>query len=722
MAAPNLTVRKRQFFILGSFSLILILLAIRVGWIQLVQGAELKRKAFENQTKDLIVRPQRGTIFDTNGIELAKSASVEVVSVIPKQITDPEKVARKLSEVLGIDYEKVLMKVSDKKSSIHVIKRRVEKETTNILRKWISAEKIQGIKISEDTKRYYPYDNLACYVIGFTGDDNQGLEGIELFAERILKGVPGRIVSQTDASGREMPFKQERFFDPQSGNDIYLTIDENIQHNVENHLESAVLNNKCAGGGIAIVMRPKTGEILALAVKPDYNLNKPFEPNQEDLKAKWNTLTIEEKNLILQKMWRNRAIADTYEPGSTFKIITAAAALEEDVVKPDTKFVCTGSVTVLGQKIKCWRFYNPHGVETFKEGVQNSCNPVFVETGLRLGKERFFKYIKGFGFQEKTGIDLPGETEGIFHDINKVGPIELATISFGQRIQITPIQLITAVSAIANGGRLMKPQLIKEVRDNKGNIVQRFEPKVIRQVISPETSAMMRDILESVVTDGTGKNAYVKGYRVAGKTGTADQKKTNTYIASFVGFAPADDPEVAVLVILDDPKGEGHQGGMIAAPVVGKIMTDILPYLKVKPRFLPDEVVNNKEVKVPEVRGKTLKDAVKILKDAGLEYRVNGENVSDEMIVVQQSPKPEVIVTEKSQVILFMDKGKTKVKIRVPDLRGKTVLEATKILKNVGLNIEISGKGKAISQEPEPGVEVPLDTKVRVKFEIKEME
>ena len=723
MKAVGISVKKREFIILLLFTMIVALLIFRTGWIQIVNGAELQQKAMEQQTRDRVVSAKRGTIYDVNGKELAISVSVDTISIIPRQITKPELVAGKLSEILNVKYEDVIKKISNKKSSIEVIKRKIDIDKTEAIRKWILDEKIEGVKINEDTKRCYPYNNLASYVIGFTGDDNQGLNGVELTYEKVLKGLPGRIVSETDASGKDMPFGRERFINSQDGVDVVLTIDETIQYIAERHLENAIIDNKCVDGGIVIAMRPKTGEILAMAVKPDFDLNNPFKPNSEELETKWPALTKEERGQILQKMWRNRAVSDTYEPGSTFKIITSAAGLEEGVVKPEENFTCIGYAEVEKVRMKCWRYYRPHGLETFKQAVQNSCNPVFIEVGRRLGKERMFKYINAFGLQKKTGIKLPGEAQGIFHDISKVGPIELATISFGMRIQVTPIELITATSAVANGGKLMKPQLVKELRDKEGNVIQKFEPQVVRQVISEETSAVLRDIMESVVSEGTGKNAIVKGYRVAGKTGTADQGiNTKVYVASFISFAPADDPEIALLIVLSDPKGPSHQGGAIAAPVSRQILTEVLPYLKVEPRYSPDEVIS-KEVKIPEVRGKTIKEAVKILKDAELESRINGQNMSDEAIVTQQSPKPDVIIASNSQVILFSGKiNEEDIKVKVPDLTKKTVLEATRVLKDAGLNIKISGIGEASGQEPIPGTEVKFGTEVRVDFKITEVD
>ena len=724
LAATGLNIKKREFVILLLLTLIVALLIFRVAWVQLVQGAQLQKMAIEQQTRDRIVSSKRGTIYDRNKVELAVSISVETVSVIPKEITQPEKVAGKLCEILGIDYNQIFKKVTNKTSFIEIIKRKVDREQTDAIRKWINDEKIQGVKINEDTKRAYPNNNLASYVIGFTGSDNQGLDGIELMYESVLKGLPGRIVSETDASGKGMPFDRERLYTPQDGTNLVLTIDETIQHIAERYIENAVIDNKCIGGGIAIIMKPKTGEILAMAVKPDFDLNNPFVPSDDNQKAKWNLFTKEEKSAIMQKMWRNKVVSDTYEPGSTFKIITSSAGLEEGVVTPTDTFTCTGAVDVAGFKLHCWvvGYGRTHGVETFAQGISNSCNPVFMEVGRRLGREKLFKYINAFGLQDRTGITLPGEAKGIFHNINKVGPLELATISFGQRIKVTPIEIISAISAVANGGKLMKPQLVKEMRDRDDNIIQTFEPQVVRQVISKETASTLCELLAGVVAGGTGKNADVKGYRIAGKTGTADQGvNTGVYVASFAGFAPADNPEVALLVVLNDPKGSSHMGGAIAAPVAGKIFGDVLPYMKVEPRFSPDEVVY-KETKVPEVRGKKLKEVKEIIKASGLESRIIGQNPNDEDLVTQQSPKPDIVVTTNSQVILFTEKGNQVLEITVPDLKGKTIIQATKMLKDIGLNIKIEGNGDFVGQEPAAGTIVGIGTQVKVKLGLAEVE
>ena len=716
LATPSLNIKKREFVMLLLFSIIVASLIIRIGWLQLVNGAELQKEAIEQQTRDRIVNPKRGTIYDVNGKELAISASVDTVSIIPSQVKQAEIVARRLSEILKLDYQEVLKKAIKKGSSIQIIARKVEMAKTEEIRKWILKEKIEGIKINEDSKRCYPYNNLASYVIGFTGNDNQGLDGIELTYEKILKGLPGRVTAETDASGKDMPFGIERYINPMEGTNLVLTIDETIQHFAERYLENAIVDNKCMGGGVVIMMRPKTGEVLAMAVKPDFDLNNPFKPSNEELVAKWDTMTKQEKGSVLQRMWRNKAVSDTYEPGSTFKVVTSVAGLEEGVVKPEENFVDIGYTTVQGWKIRCWKTAG-HGLETFKQAVENSCNPIFVEVSQRLGVQRFFKYVNAFGMQEKTGIALPGEAIGIAHNPDQAKLIDIAVMSIGQRFQVTPIQLITAVSAVANDGKLMKPQLVKELRDQNGNVMQEFKPQVVRQAISSETSATMRNIMEGVVAEGTGIGAYLPGYRVAGKTGTADQKSNNTYVASFVAFAPADDPVVSILVVLFDPKGASHMGGAIASPVAGHILSDVLPYMKVKPRFAPGDIVV-KDVKVPSITGKTLEEAIKTLKASDLEYRVNGQRTDSASMVVDQSPKSDVVVSSKSQVILFTEKNVNISTVIVPDLNKKSVLDAARILKDLGLNIKVAGRGEVVKQEPAAGTEVTLGTEIKVEFNI----
>ena len=523
--------------------------------------------AYMQQTLDRNINPKRGTIYDATGKNvLAVSSTVETVTVNPGNIAkkDKEKVAKKLAELFELNYEKVLKKV-EKRSSIETIVKKVDKEKTDELRIWMEKNNIMtGINIDEDTKRYYPYNNFASQIIGFSGSDNQGLDGIEAKYDEILKGERGSIQRHTDARGGEIGKEGENYVSAIDGNDIVLTIDLNIQSIVEKYLEEACIDNKCTDGGNVVVMNPQNGDILAMATYPSYNLNEPYLPYTDELSQNWDNMEQSEKNKSLQAVWRNRAITDTYEPGSVFKLITTSAALEEGITDTDNQgeFSCTGGIEIAGVRIKCWRYYRPHGAESLRQALMNSCNPVFIGLGQKMGVEKYYSYLRKFKLLEKTGIDLPGEAGSIFLAENKVGPVELATISFGQRFEITPIQLISAVSAIANGGTSIKPRVVKQVINSQTKEITNVPVEKNDQVISKQTSEKVLSMMESVVSEGTGKNAKVAGYRIGGKTGTSeDGVNTNKYVTSFCGVAPIDNPQAVVLVTLYNPTGEGgHQG------------------------------------------------------------------------------------------------------------------------------------------------------------------
>ncbi|NLY42441.1 MAG: stage V sporulation protein D [Clostridiaceae bacterium] len=715
MAAPSITIKKRIFTLLIIFITAAIALIIRTGWWQIHEGERLQKEAIEQQTRDRIISSRRGTIYDRNGKPLAVSASVDTVSVIPNEIKkagNAEEVAAKLSEVLGMSYEEVYNKIT-KNSAYEFIKRKIEKKEADIIRGY----NFKGVYLEEDSKRYYPYGNFASHVIGATGTDNQGLFGIEAKYDKYLKGMPGRIVAAKDALGTDMPYPYERYINAEEGTNVVLTIDEVIQHFVEKHLETAVIENKVQQGGAAIVMDPKTGDILAMAVKPDFDLNNPFEIQDAQAREELEKLTGEEfkkrYEIELGKMWRNKAVVDSYEPGSTFKIFTSAMGLEENVVKVDDVFTCRGYATVANHNIKCWRSYNPHGTQTFVEGVQNSCNPVFIDVAFRLGSDKFYRYVDAFGFMDKTGIDFDGETAGLFHKKENFNELELATAAFGQGFTVTPLQMVCAVSAVANDGLLLKPRLVKQLTDVDGNVVQTFEPEIVRQVISKETAATLRNILESVVSEGTGGNAYIKGFRVAGKTGTSEKlpRGNGKYIASFIGFAPADDPKVVCLVILDEPMGESYYGGTIAAPVVGKILDDTLRYLEVEPKFTEKEL-ETMDVIVPELRNMEVKEAQNALKELNLKNKVEGNGNT----IIDQTPKPGAKLQGQSTVILYTEGADKVENVVVPDVLGKSVLDSNRIIINAGLNIRITGSGTAIKQEPAAGTVVPPGTVVNVEF------
>ena len=562
-----LNTKKRIRIMLFIVIIIFIILLIRLFWIQVIQGKRLKQMAQEQQNLDREISAKRGVIYDRNGEILAMSASSEMITINPNNIPKEKKelVARKISEVLEIDYEKILKKVN-RNSSIEIIGKKIEKEKSNVLRQWMIENNIdQGINIDEDTKRYYPYSKLASQIIGFCGSDNQGLNGIEAKYDETLKGKKGSISKTTDAKGRNIGDTEEKYTDALEGNSIELTIDKNIEQIVEKYLEEACIDNKCTDGGNIIIMNPQNGDILAMATYPNFNLNEPFKINNSELESVWDTLSAEEKNNSLQAMWRNKAIADTYEPGSTFKLVTASASLEEKITDTDKsgEFCCSGGIEVAGVRIKCWRYYRPHGPESLREALMNSCNPVFIGLGQRMGVETYYSYLEKFGFLQKTGIDIPGEAGSIFLAKEKVGPVELATISFGQRFEVTPIQMVTMLSTIANKGKYVKPRLVKTIIKSDTEEREEIEPEYKNQVISEETAEKVLNMMESVVSEGTGKNAKVEGYRIGGKTGTSeDGVNTGKYVTSFIGVAPIENPQMVMLVTLYNPTGEGgHQGG-----------------------------------------------------------------------------------------------------------------------------------------------------------------
>ena len=639
--------------------LLLALLVVRIGFIQFIQGEELQSMAYMQQTLDRNINPKRGTIYDATGKTiLAVSSTVETITVTPTTIKkeDREKIATALSNIFSLDYEKVLKKVS-KRSSIETIIKKVDKEKADELRVWMQNNNITtGINIDEDTKRYYPFNNLASQIIGFCGSDNQGLDGIEALYDKTLKGSKGKITKLRDAKGGDIDDTSEDYIKAVNGDDLVLTIDSTIQGIAEKYLKEACIDNKCTDGGNIIVMNPKNGDILALAGYPNYNLNEPYSPNTDELKSVWDTLSQEDKTKNMQAMWRNKAVSDTYEPGSTFKLVTASASLEEKIAEVDKagEFCCTGGIEIAGVRMKCWRYYRPHGSESLRQALMNSCNPVFIGLGQKLGVHTYYSYLEKFGFLRKTGIDLPGEAGSIFLKEEKVGPVELGTIAFGQRFEVTPIQMVTMVSTIANGGTYIQPRVVKATIDGKTG--KRKEIEVIKKdrVISEETAKNVLSMMESVVADGTGRNSQVKGYRIGGKTGTSeDGVNTGKYVTSFIGVAPISDPSVAVLITLYNPTGEGgHQGGGVAAPIGSQIFGEVLPYLEVVKDNEEVEQVKN-DIQVPNIEGKSIKEAGSILKESNLKLVINNEQEGidkENTIIKEQTPKAGVKVKEEANI------------------------------------------------------------------------
>ncbi|WMM23361.1 penicillin-binding transpeptidase domain-containing protein [Tissierella sp. MB52-C2] len=716
MARPSYSSKKRLLFVLGLVMFISTFLIGRLGYLQIVKGEELKKGALEQWTKGITIKSKRGIIYDRKGKKLAVSVSASTVWASPADIKDPDKTAKEVARILNLDEEQVYSKIT-KKIGTEKLKQWITREEAQELRKL----KLSGIEIVDDNRRYYPYGNFASYVLGFTNIDNNGLEGIEQTYDKYLTGTPGKWVKTTDAASRQLPFDGEKIYEASDGLSVVLTIDEIIQHFAEKAAEEAARATQAKNVSV-IVMEPQTGDILALTTKPDYDPNEPRVPLNEETKRQWDNLSQEELQKRWYDMWRNFAISDAYEPGSTFKIITAAAALEENVIKPETHFYCNGFVRdIKGAVLKCSRWYNPHGSLNFIEGMNTSCNVVFVDVGRKVGKERFLKYIKAFGFGEKTEIELNGEQAGIVpSNAENVKEINLATMSYGHGIAVTPLQLINAVSAVANGGNLMTPRLVKELIDDDGKVVESFPPEVKRKVISESTSKTMLELLENVVRDGTGTSAYIPGFRVGGKTGTAQKiidgkYAPGKYIGSFVAVAPADDPKVAILVIVDEPVGQ-YYGGTVAAPVAKSVLEETLSYLEVAPKFTKDEKeMVSETVTVPDIIGKNIGEAGKILTDLELKYTTEYSDLTSESIIIDQFPLPKIQVQKGSIIDLYLNVESGE-KIIMPDLTSKTKAEVIKILDDLNLNYELKGEGKVRSQTPAPGLQIPIDEKIEVEF------
>lgn len=566
-------IRRKELIVFACAGLMLIGLIGRLAYLMIFEADYYQERAENLHERERQIKAARGEIVDTNGVVLATNKTVCTISVIHSQLTDAESVIRILAQELGIDEEAVRKKV-EKISSRELIKSNVDKEIGDRIREY----ELDGVKVDEDYKRYYPFDDLASKVLGFTGSDNQGIIGLEVKYEEYLKGQNGTILTTTDARGIELNGIAEERVEPVAGKTLQLSLDYNIQKYAQQAAEK-VMEEKQADKVAVLIMNPQNGEILAMVNVPEFNLNDPF--SLETLQLEATPTDDEEKQDLLNQMWRNTCINDTYEPGSIFKVFTTAAALEEGVLSVNDSFYCPGYRIVEDRKIRCHKTIG-HGSETFAQGIQNSCNPVFIDIGLRLGADGFYKYFKQFGLMEKTGVDLPGEANTITHKLENVGLVELATMSFGQSFQITPIQVATMVSSAVNGGKRVTPHLGARVLNEEGEVVKEFSYKS-ESVISEKTSEAMKDLLESVVSEGGGKNAIIEGYEIGGKTATSQTlpRSAHKYISSFVGFAPADNPKVLGLCIIYNPQGI-YYGGTIAAPVIRTIFENILPYLGIE--------------------------------------------------------------------------------------------------------------------------------------------
>lgn len=655
--------KKNLIIIFCIVFVCLLLLCGRLGWIQIVKGSEYSEKATEQQTRDTPIEAERGVIYDTNGKELAVSVTCYTIWVRPSDVKaadedggkkdSAEKVSRTLSEILEMDYDEVKESVT-KEQSIVKIKKGIDKDTADKIR---DAE-LPGVEIAEDTKRSYPLGAFASHVLGTVTDDNTGLSGLELQYNTYLSGISGRWINYTDTTGNRLSYGEERYYQAEDGYSIVTTIDQVIQHYTEKAI-AQVQEKTSAKRVMAIAMDPENGDILAMAQTPEFDLNDPKTPLDPKEQKKLEAMSDEEKVAYWNKMWRNSLISDVYEPGSTFKLLTTAIALEEDIATMDSTYTCTGSVVVSGERIHCWRSSNPHGTQNLKQAVGNSCNPVFVQLATEIGIEKFYDYMATFGITGTTGIDFPGEGSAILQDEESAGPVGLATIGFGQGVAVTPIQLITAICSLGNDGQMMKPRLVKELVDSDGNTVETFDEQVVRQVVSKETASAMCDIMQYVVDEGGAGAAAVDGYKVGAKTGTANKVNDagtgyseDTY-SSCIGMAPMDDPKIAVLVIVDSPKGVRY-GSVTAAPGAHQILSDSLRYLNISPDEDSQKAADEDKVDVPDLVGENVSEAIGILAGDSLSYDMDEKAAEkDDFIVTKQYPAAGTRVKKGSKVYLY---------------------------------------------------------------------
>ncbi len=707
------------------------ILIIRLISLQFIEGEFLQKMASEQQMNDTKISAQRGTIYDRNMKPLAQSATVWTVVLEPAYIDSEEKkelICNGMHDILDIEKDK-LKELANKKSCYTIIKKRVDSDVKDKIIEFKTKNKIaSGIRLIEDYKRYYPYGSFAAPVLGFTGADSQGLAGIEAYYDKTLSGESGRILTAKNAIGTEMPFDYEQMVDPKPGHSLKLCIDENIQRIMEKNLEEGVINNKVKNRATAIAMDVKTGEILGMAVKGDFDPNEPFKIVDKEEETRINSLPEEErakaKNEALSKQWRNKAVSDTYYPGSVFKMVTASMGLELDVVNEQSTFTCNGSIQVCegSQTIRCHK-RGGHGTQNFVESLCHSCNPAFIMVGQRIGTEHFFNFYKAFGFHSKTNIDLPGESSDLFFNADgKMSKTDLAVASMGQNFGITPIQMITAAATIANGGNVVQPHVVKEILDNEGNIVKTIEPIIKRKAISEKTAKRVTAMMLENATHGSAKNAYVAGYRVAGKTGTSEkiglsEAGQKDYISSFCGFAPADDPKIAMLVFFDTPKGDYYYGSAVAAPVFAKIMQDVLPYMGIE-KIYTEEELKKLDFKAPDVLGKSINEAKNIAINQSLTPVVVGSGET----VISQLPEPSGQIPQNGTIVLYTDSDSKSQTVKVPKLIGLSIFEANKTALSSNLNIKIAGNDLsdsnvvAATQSIAQGTEVPPGTVITVGF------
>ena len=728
----NRIIQTRSFVLMILMGVVMfVLLFFRLFDLQITRHEELQSKAVNQQTRRTVVTASRGTIYDTAGNILAISSSAETIILSPLEIDNAlndtenpvtwtkDSLAAGLAEILGKDAASIRKRMDNVKSQYELIQLRADEEVAAKVRAYVEENKISGVHLVADTKRYYPYGSLAAQVIGFVGDDNTGLYGLEAYYEEELEGQSGLVISAKDQAENDMLYTYEQYFAAKNGSDLTLTLDTTIQYYLEKGIESMVDKFSAANGASGIVMDAKTGGVLAMASYPNYDLNDFLTVSDQTLQERIERgeSTVADMQLL---QWRNKALNDTYEPGSTFKILTLSAALEEGVVDKTTTVNCSGSVNISGYTIHCSN-KNGHGLQTLVQSVGNSCNPAFINYGLRIGSEKFYEYMRSFGLMNTTGIDLGGEAVGVFAADSSFTQLDLACYAFGQNFTVTPLTLISAQAACVNGGYLHTPYLVERITDSDGNVTYRHDSTPVRQVISEQTSATVRECLEYVVASGTGKNGQVAGYRIGGKTGTADKGQTGDVVVSFLCFAPADDPQVIMLITMDTPSratGTYVSGGNMVAPTASTVMAEILPYLGIEPSYSAEELLGM-DTTVPNVIGSTVEQAKEKLKERALSYKIVGDGDT----ITDQTPAGGAIIPGKSTVILYASAAKPTDKCVVPHLLGKTPSEANTAATAAGLLIRFSGTTgsessaiRVLSQSIDEGTEVDAGTVITVQL------
>ncbi|HCL21434.1 MAG TPA: stage V sporulation protein D [Oscillibacter sp.] len=728
----NRIIQTRSFVLMILMGVVMfVLLFFRLFDLQITRHEELQSKAVNQQTRRTVVTASRGTIYDTAGNILAISSSAETIILSPLEINNAlndtenpvtwtkDSLAAGLAEILGKDAASIRKRMDNVKSQYELIQLRADEEVAAKVRAYVEENKISGVHLVADTKRYYPYGSLAAQVIGFVGDDNTGLYGLEAYYEEELEGQSGLVISAKDQAENDMLYTYEQYFAAKNGSDLTLTLDTTIQYYLEKGLEAMTDKFSAANGASGIVMNAKTGGIMAMASYPNYDLNDFLTVSDQTLQERIGRgeNTLAEMQLL---QWRNKALNDTYEPGSTFKILTLSAALEEGVVDKTTTVNCGGSVNISGYTIHCSN-KNGHGLQTLVQSVGNSCNPAFINYGLRIGNEKFYEYMRSFGLMNTTGIDLGGEAVGVFAADSSFTQLDLACYAFGQNFTVTPLTLIAAQAACVNGGYLHTPYLVERITDSDGNVTYRHDSTPVRQVISEQTSATVRECLEYVVASGTGKNGQVAGYRIGGKTGTADKGQTGDVVVSFLCFAPADDPQVIMLITMDTPSratGTYVSGGNMVAPTASTVMAEILPYLGIEPSYSAEELLGM-DTTVPNVIGSTVEQAKEKLKERALSYKIVGDGDT----ITDQTPAGGAIIPGKSTVLLYASAAKPTGKCVVPHLLGKTPSEANTAATAAGLLIRFSGTTgsessaiRVLSQSIDEGTEVDAGTVITVQL------